>query len=345
MIGLVFVTIIVIVLGNTYYNSKISNISKSAKVSAPTQEVREEKEVFSGENIYIYSFNGGIDVYIKSSQNNSDKYIGYHINHSVKELDRDLNSSNYDVWNLSGANEFRRAGETSFLHTKKIVTNGEWELALREKGANDFVGGVLHGDEITTDIKMYIDNENVNTTDLIEKEAKEVKIITESQLYRDNTITDELQQIAVHHKTYTFNKDGLVIEQEISFNQELELEKSYLAMLPILRKSNGETGLQITDMVTSDFDNVEYDVTEEGFKIPELTSVEASKVQISGKESGIVANVEILEKSPEEPTIFHLANVPDYNKLYFAFNEDSTTVDNGDVWKQTTKYKIDTIGK
>ena len=341
---LTIIAIIVLLIGNNYYNGRISNATKTSTTSIPTQAIKSEKQTFSPENIFIYSLNGSIDVYISSSEINSDKYIGYHVDHSVKGFNKKLNSSNYDVWNLSGANEFRRTSENGFMFINKIVTTGEWDLALREKGANDFVGGVLHGDEITTDIELYIDNEKVDPNVRVEKEAKEIKIIIESDLYRDNTITDQLEKIAVHNKTYTFDKDGLIIDQGVIFNQSLELERSYLAMLPILRKSDGKTGSQITDKITTNYDNREYDVPEEGFKIPELTNVEANIATISGELSGISATVEIIEKSPKDaPSTFTLSNAPYYNKFYFTFIEDGHRVVKDEVWSQTTKYKIDTL--
>lgn len=342
LIGLIAIFILVLVVGNQHFKNKIKN--EGSKISEPTKAVEHEEPLkYSKDKIYIYSFNGDITIYLKGSNENSNRYIAYNVDHSKKELNKDVNSSNYDVWNLSGAYEVKRVDESSFVTTANIVSPGEWEMAIFEKGANDFIGGTQHGDEITTDIKMYVDGKEVNPEDLIKTEADNVKIVTSTDLFRDNTITDKPIKLGDHKKVYTFNKDGLTIEQEVSFDQSIELKKSYLAMLPILRKSQGKTGSQVTDTVITNYDNKEYNVSNEGFKIPEITNVKANQASISGKDSGITATVEVSEKSPDNlPTDFMLSNSELYNKFYFAFVNDGYTTKKGEVWKQTSHYNIDT---
>jgi hypothetical protein len=343
LLASIIIVVLILFVGNRHYNNKINSVaSSSSQYSSPTQST-EEKIKYSTDNIFIYSFNGVINIFVKGSKEESNRYIGYQIKHSSMELDKNQNSSNYDIWNLNGANEYKRNDEDKFMHTANVVTTGEWELAIKEEGATDFVGGLVHGDEITKEYKLEVDGQEESVESLYKGNVNEVKFSTVSDLFRDNTITSEPEKIGVHLKEYTFNKGGLTLKQEVTFTEELTLRRSYLTMLPILRKSEGVTGDQITDTVITNYDNVEYDVSNEDFSIPEITHTEASKAVISGQRSGITATVNILNKEPSSiPTNFLLSNSEYYNKVYFGFNQDWHEVKMGEVWEQTTHYQIDT---
>lgn len=331
-------TAIIMLFGYNHFNNKQKNVLVSSEKKTSKKE---ESDPVSDGDIYIYSLNGQIEVFVKGSKKESDRYIGYRIQNTKRELNREVNASNYDVWNLHGAYEYRNHSEDNFINLAKIVREGEWELALKEKGANDFVGGSLHGDEITTEYALFIDGKEANVDEFIKKHAKEIKFVTKSDLYRDNTITKDLEKIAEHIVNYTFNAKGLIIDQEVKFLEQLTLEKSYLSMLPILRKSNEDNGTQITDTLVIGEDK--YDVSEAEFKISGVNNQETSKVRIIGKESGITADIEVKEKEPSLPTTFLISNSKYYNKAYFVFNPKEYVVEKGEVWKQSTHYLIDTI--
>lgn len=343
IISFILVAIVILTFSNNYYNKKLANIANTSKVSILSDSEVEKEWVNDSSKIVFSSFNGKIDIFIKGSKEDSDRYIGYHIRHSSLPLDRTLAASNFDVWNLVGANEFQRINKMSFLNKSPVVTAGEWEMALFEEGANDFIGGTLHGDEIVTEYKLLADGEPVSLDGKVELEVDSLTFNTISELFRDNTTTEDVVKIGTHKKTYLFSKNGLTVDQEINFEKSMTLKKSYLAMLPTLRKSEGATGGQITDTVKTNPESPEYDVSEEGFDLTELRNVSTNKVELWGKESGFKASVEILKKTPEiMPSIFHISDAPAYNKIYFGFNEDGQRVEVGDTWQQTTQYKIDT---
>ncbi len=329
---------IILFIGNRHFNSKKEAVLSNLKTDESKYEKVETS--FPDNEIYIYYLKGKIDIFVKGSNKESDNYVGYRIQRSQKELKRDVKSSNYDVWNLNGAYEYRRHSEDGFRNLAKIVKEGEWELALKEKGASDFVGGSLHGDEITTGATLYIDGEETELGGLIKERAKEISFVTSSDLYRDNTMTEKLEKIAEHNVEYTFNSNGLTVDHEVKFLEHLSLEKSYLAMIPILRKSNEDSGNQITDTLVINDDK--YDVSESGFTIPGLNNRESSNAKIFSEDSGISASIEIFKKEPSLPTSFLISNSKYYNKIYFAFNPNEYQASKGEIWKQTTHYKIDT---
>lgn len=325
---LFIITIVVVFVGSfNFGNSTQQSISSSG--SEDNNDVK-----FSKDKIYVYFLNNELDVFIKGSNEGSNQYIGYNIRNLSKELDRGSNSSNYDVWKLAGAGEYARNGNNKFKSEQNIVLNGEWEMAIREKGANDFVGGSIHGDEITTSVQFFLNGEEIENGDFINDEADEFKIVTTSDLYRDNTLVDDLQVIGEHEKVYIFNRDGLTLEQGVTFHEELQTDRSYLTMLPILRTDGDK---QITDTVV--VNDTEKDISSEDFEVERL---ESTKATITGEESGITATVEILDKSKDFPTTVFVMNSPNYNKLYFSYQNEDYYVSAGEVWEQTTHFDIDT---
>lgn len=325
---LAIVAITVIVIGQHNFTNTQFAIS-SVDVNEP-----EEEQTISPDKIYVYGLNENIDIYVKGSNEESQNYIGYHVRHLEKSIDTSEISSNYDVWKINGASEYLRNKSNDFRLVQKVVRSGEWEMALYERGATDFVGGSAHGDEITTSVEAFIDGKKVALDEFIDTEADEFVLSTVSDVYRDNTITAELELIAEHHKTYTFNKDGLQLEQEVIFKEDLLWFRPYLSMLPILRTNDGG---QVTD--TYEVNDETFDVSEEGFGEQRF---EAEKASIWSEESGITATVEITDKSLDIPSIFHIYDSPNYNKMYFAYTYDDFQVSSGDSWKQTTQYVIDT---
>ena len=101
------------------------------------------------EDIHVDVNNNKIDVYVRDDHGD---YIGYHIIHDERAIDKNKVASNYDVWKINGANQYSRNDYGRFKEELALVTEGEWELAIREEGANDFFGGNAHGDELTQSI-------------------------------------------------------------------------------------------------------------------------------------------------------------------------------------------------
>src|SRR5690625_1327628 len=331
---LVIATIALIVYGQYTFTNKTYNV-ESTDTSYKKREKIVEENAFSEDNIYIQVNNDEVKIYIKGSNTESDHYLGYQMKHLQKELDQEEASSNYDIWKLNGAHEYSRSKSDKFRLVQEVVRTGEWEMAFWERGATDFVGGSAHGDEVMSSVEAFIDGEQITLDQLIESEATEFVLSTTSDIYRDNTITEDLELIGNHKKVYTFNKEGLSLEQEVEFKEDLLWYRPYLTMLPILRSKDDA---QVTD--TYEVNGEQFDVSEAGF---EEQFIESEKAKIWSEESGITATIENKEKSLDTPTIYHVANSPDYNKLYFAYVFDDNKVNEGDVWSQTTKFTIDTI--
>lgn len=299
--------------------------------------------VDAGDSLIVKKTTDTIDIYIKGGNKNSNRYIHYPLRHFFKELDPTVAASNYDIWKVEECYEVEKDTGINFTIKKQLVLKGEWELAIREKGASDSIGGNTHGDEVMTDVALLVNGVRKDINAVENFVCETLTLIVHSDLFRDNTVTSgELVRFGTHLKYYTFTRDGMVVYQEVKYERATTLTFGYLSMLPIFRKD--KSGLQITDEAYRDDEYKVYDVSTEGFthKLYERTPG-IKQAWIYGKESGISATVEILDRNVWLPNEnMRIDNPAAYNKFYFDFcgNEYKTEV--GEVWKQRSKFKIDT---
>lgn len=296
-----------------------------------------------GDGMVVKKTKDIIDIYIKGGNNSSSRYIHYPLRHFVKELDRTVAASNFDIWKVEECYEVEKGEGIKFSTKKQLVLKGEWELAIREKSASDSIGGNTHGDEVMTSVTLLVNGvkRDIDTTENFACET--LTLIVHSDLYRDNTITPEgLVKFGEHLKYYNFNREGMEIYQEVKFSLSTTLTFGYLSMLPIFRKD--KSGVQITDEAYRDDDYKIYDVSTEGFthKLFERTPG-IKQAWIYGKESGISATVEILDRNVWLPNEnMRVDNPAAYNKFYFDFCGNNYKTEVGEVWKQRSRFKIDT---
>lgn len=294
--------------------------------------------------VIVQISNSDIDVYVKGSNKRSNNYIHYPIKRFKKDVDRTSKKSNYDIWRISGCYEVSKIKDDNFKQNFQIAHTGEWELAIREIGANDAIGGSFHGDEIMNSFELFIDGKSHDSNNEGTFYCKSLSLKCHSNLFRDNTITpDSIEKVGEHIKIYNFSQDGLKLDQKVVFNESMRLGFAYLGMLPILRLEKYTEGLQITDKATSDIDSVEFDVSKEGFETDISKRRNGiKKLSIYGETSKVSATVEILNRNIQlRNENSRIDNPRAYNKFYIDFSGRHET-HTGEVWEQTLLYKIDT---
>ncbi|UBR28738.1 hypothetical protein LCG60_19160 [Bacillus sp. SD-4] len=304
-----------------------------------------QKKKFVEDKLIINRTENVINIYTKGSIEGSNRYIHYILEHQVKGIDVTAAGSNYDVWRINGVYEVERKDEFVFNHIRQIVAPGEFELALREKGATDYIGGAIHGDQIMTSAHLFIDGVLTKTDASQQIACEELKFVYKSKLYRDTVWTNgELQQVGTSMRQYTFSKNGLEIDNEVQFLEEFTLTQGFLCMFPIRRLENGATGQQITSGAYRDYDLKVYDVSKDGFTHDLNTKRKGVKHNwLYSGSSKISADVEILERNmwlSDEGS--WIANPVNYNKVYYDFCGNYTAA-KGEVWRQKVRYRIDTL--
>lgn len=87
-----------------------------------------------------------VEVYIPSRTG----YIRYDFFHNRDE------GRNADIWRIDNAYYV----DNSFNEVKTLTANGEWEIALHLANRPDFSGGIMHGDEVKTNVVFIVDGKN-----------------------------------------------------------------------------------------------------------------------------------------------------------------------------------------
>ena len=203
----------------------------------------------------------------------------------------------------------------------------EWDMAIKIVNREDFIGGLIHGDETTLDISVTLDGKAIDFTAFTEPTPfKEMKITVDSVGYDPD---DHKTKALLHKKEYTVTENGITSRQRVEFLGDFTLENSYLAMMPPCKDY---TDTLFTDKTPSPENAVS------GIKISGVKSA-----TVFGKESGISFTMAI----PEYPTLFGGDQFclsdnggRNYNKMYFPV----TTCDKvkcRDVWNSVTEYKIE----
>lgn len=240
----------------------------------------------------------------------------YQMGHCVNQ------SVNSNVWRLMYM--FRVEGSGT---QRQLTRYGEWECALHLDGRDDFSGGIVHGDEVDTDVTVFVDGTLINITDA-NVLCNELKIVRHSNLYDPN---DSTTIIAEHGVEYVYTLDGLKINQSIKWKVSETLTNCFLAMLPIVKVYSK---YRYDD---TSFDVVENNQEKYSVEIPGAKSVTEYSTDY---DCSITMSIPIY---PEGLPGGDVALITDngginYNKVYFPVCASGTS-QIGELWKSTTVYR------
>ncbi len=317
------------------------------------------------ENVYPYDENeivlmtyapeegkayGGFDVYVKGSKKTGVGYTRYPFEYWDNpinpdfEFDTDGSSNdpaNAKLFRIVEAYGVQRLGEFSFSSDLKIINNGEWEMAIREPRAGDFIGG-FHGDEILETVKLTLDGKEVDlTTGPHKLTGTNLEFVQESYADRCNTPGSKVLK---HTKRYQFDKNGLELYQKVEWLKEFELYSACLTMLPIMRCTDTRRIVDFVEVYDDDGALLkEYDTSSIGPK----ETLETEQIPNAARVHAYSADglVDVVVKQTPVSGIFNRLtniNIREYgdNKVYMRSHAGSTAMP-GDVWEMITNYKID----
>lgn len=301
--------------GNTIWQRLVSLIRKYIRYGT-TAAWRNEGEYVvaqyvaeSGED----SSDARLNIYIPKDTKNVRTM--YQMGHCVDA------AKNANVWRLMYA--FRISATDA---VRQLTMSGEWECAIKIDGRDDFSGGIIHGDEIDTDVKVFADGTLINIAN-VNLCCRELKIVRHSNLYDPN---DSTTIIAEHGVEYIYTIDGLTINQSIAWKVSASLANCFLAMLPIIKAYSkyryDDTSFEVTENTQTSYSvsipdaksvteySTDYDCT---FTV----SVPVYPVGLTGGDRAIVTDNSGIN----------------YNKIYFPVCTGGTS-QIGDLWKATTVY-------
>ena len=282
--------------------------------------------------------NSKVTIFKQSGEKSGIYYIGQDFVHSYNT------TINADVWRLDSSSIYTKNYDNSFTKFKnfKIINVGEWECALKEAGAKDFIGGLAHGDEIMSDMLFLLDGLPIDLTSNGIYTGNKITILENSVMNRVDRLDDK---VAKHVRYYEITKDDIIITQKVEWLQSLTMDKSYLTMLPIARTvGNTEDGEYITN---KGFKNNYFNILDLSYghnNVLYENGVSEAVIWNDGAGYKVFAKVEILESNELPNASMAFSGAPNYNKIYFDYCGDGYKTSVGEIWNNKTRYIIDYYG-
>lgn len=246
-----------------------------------------------------------------------DGYVRYRFVHSV------LNDKNSNIWRVHDA----YACNDSLTENFALTTSGEWELAILLPDRKDFSGGLIHGNEVLTNIMFKVNNEVVSLSELAGLTSfNTLEIIQGSDLFDNN---DGVTKICTHGSLHKFSNKGLEIEQSINWIYSGAITAAYLAMFPVAKS--------VSDTLYTDKNFLPILLNTNRYS---ETGIESINIY---KNSANVNSKFAIEKYPKLGYFLVSDNGDNpYNKCYYAI-DTTDGVENSTLWKSKTIYNIDIL--
>lgn len=285
-----------------------------------------------------------IIIYVKSPKGNTTDYFRYNLQWFEKPFSDGGIYQNQAVWRLHEGYFYRqeKSGSLTQITPYAEITCGEWECAIRIEGAPDAFGG-FHGYEKALEITANADGSLYDIANTAPVLAETFTFTQKSELYRQGTRNET---IAHHLKKYCFQNGILKLHQELIWQKDVPVPWAYLAMLPIRRTSDDTAdGIQITDRITINNQNQEYDIAKighmTGISTPEHATSGVTKATIWGTDSGVHAELRIFDLIGKDHYFF-VQNTQAYNKLYYTpvGKNGIYHTQKGETWKFDSEYEI-----
>jgi hypothetical protein len=232
-------------------------------------------------------------------------------------------------WRLTALTTASRAGETSFSVGTALTDSGEFEVAIREVGKSDFMGGSTHGDmQEVRPLILLVDGQRVTPDGATPFRARRIEAIQKAQLWEVDNASHVLAADLVTR--WIWERGEMRLAHHLTWRRNMVLQAAYLAMLPILRPVSTE------GYADPDYTPVNIGVANHGFpnsNTPRLITTGA----------GIRSDIEVIRGANQIAGAFIDAiAVPARNKVYFSVVPvgGATTVTAGDVIDFTAVYRI-----
>ncbi len=247
-------------------------------------------------------------------------YIRYQLVHT-KLADR-----NADTWRLGHVARVDDAFENEL-----IITNpgAEWEMALRLEGRPDFIGGLAHGDEIYSSMKLTADGTEYSRPRKMEFIPFDTFTVEVESTGYDPSVAG--REVLKHYKKLIFTKDGVRVEQRTEFLTEEMPETFYFGMMPPQK--------EFTDSYYTNLDPTKKELPNQKGIYRSEKGEGLNSVTLEGSE-GYLFRMTVEKYSGGEQAFMISDNSGNnYNKMYFLFRAPKP-IPAGTVFETVTLYKI-----
>lgn len=232
-------------------------------------------------------------------------------------------------WQLTSLTTASRAGVTAFSAGTALTDSGEFEVAIREVGKSDFVGGSTHGDmQETRPLILLVDGQRVIPDSATPLRARRIEAMQKAQLWEVDNTSNVLAADLVTR--WVWERSEMRLAHHLVWRRNMTLQAAYLAMLPILRAVSTE------GYAAPDYASVNIGVAGHGFP----NSNTARLITIGG---GIRSEIEVIRGAVFIAGAFIDAiAVPVRDKVYFSVVPvgGATVVTAGNVINWEVVYRI-----
>ena len=239
---------------------------------------------------------------LKRCGNRDDLFLGQNF---MKVVDNNRNSN---CWRLGTLDLYKRIGNEFMIYKSGIIISGEWECAIRESGAEDFMGGNAHGDEQLLEISADLDGSPLDLSSSFIATGSSLKIDRHSLLNRCNTPGDN---VIDHIVSYSITPESIIIHQTAQWLQDMVIENSYLLMCPIARSYTTSARIEGQCEII--------DISYAGHTNPKISG-NRGHFSLWGDNFSAEIEYECLEGAFEKAFSFiSPSSSPAYNKFYYNF--------------------------
>jgi len=279
--------------------------------------VLEDKVNWEPSDLVLQIFSGGngqFDVYQKASPQNSTAYTRFRVRRNLVGDEAGVGRAS-DVWRLDGIYSYLRTGRWTFDYVRRLCNEGEHETAIKINGASDYMGGRAHGDEKHTRVYLRADGRTVTLTpgaDILLR-CRTVEMIQATTLYLPDTTPAANTPVATVIRRHLWKDGEFRLYNFVTFSAVLNLDQTFLTMLPVEREDYQNPGYLITNNAQRSplFLSETVDVPD----FP-MTQTNASLYKLSGP-NGFGFEVEMLKGWDKPNRRSWVANAAAYNKVYF----------------------------
>lgn len=203
-----------------YFDRKLANsfkrwLSDYVKMVTPTTSTARKIRV-------KFTYPDLIEIYQPTTNNNYVKF-------DYKYVDNE--SINMKQWRVLKT----VITDNKYIQLHDLDTQTEWEGAIKEVGASDFMGGT-HGDETNTSISLLLDGKLKALTNSFDIDVENVKIINHSILNRvDEPLTNLLKRIKINE----WNTDKYIVENKYTCLKDFHIDQSKIGLMSSRYNDNG----------------------------------------------------------------------------------------------------------
>ncbi len=239
---------------------------------------------------------------LKKCVNTDELFLGQNF---MKIVDHAINSN---CWRLGTLDLYKRIGNEFVICESGLIISGEWECAIKESGAEDFMGGNAHGDERILEISATLDGKSLDLSSSFVTTGVSLDIVRHSLLNRCNTPGDN---VIDHVVSYNITAESIIIDQTAEWLQDMVVENSYLLMCPISRAYTTSAMIEGQSEVI--------DISYAGHSRPNLSG-DKGHFSLWGDKFSAEIEYECLEGAFDKAFSFISPSTsPAYNKFYYNF--------------------------